>query len=139
MKQISRYKYAYFLFVLAPLAFWLVVSCSSAPKHVALTEETVAQWNATVEKTIAEPQRTAKVKELGQQLIDVAKSIQQDVETLDQKAMALNENHGATKAEFQQLLDEFVAKRNPKFDKYRDIIFAMRREVSAEEWKKLMK
>lgn len=138
MKQTWGYKVA-FLLALIPMVFWIVVSCSSAPKSVALTDETVAQWNATVEKTIAEPQRAAKLKELGQQLIDVSKSIQQDVEALNQKGMVLNENYDTTKAEFQQAVGEFVEKRNPKFDQYRDIIFAMRSEVSADEWKALMK
>ena len=138
MKQTWGYKVA-FLLALVPMVFWIVVSCSSAPKSVALTDETVAQWNATVEKTIAEPQRAAKLKELGQQLIDVSKSIQQDVEALNQKGMVLNENYDTTKAEFQQVVGEFVEKRNPKFVRYRDIIFAMRSEVSADEWKALMK
>ena len=138
MKQTSGYKAA-FLLALVPMVFWIVVSCSSAPKSVALTDETVANWNTTVEKTIAEPQRAAKLKELGRQLINVSKSIQQDVEALNQKGMVLNENYDTTKAEFQQVVGEFVEKRNPKFVRYRDIIFAMRSEVSADEWKALMK
>ena len=139
MIHTSNYKAAFFFLALVPLMFWIVVSCSSTPKKVVLTEETVAHWNTTVEKTIKEPERAAKLKDLGQQLIDVAKSIEQDIETLNQNAMALNENYDANKEDFQQLVNEFVEKRNPKFDQYRDIIFAMRSEVSAEEWKHLMK
>jgi len=139
MKQTSYYKAAFFLLALLPLAFWIVVSCSTAPKKVELTDETVAQWNATVEKTIKEPERASKVKELGQQLIDVSNSIAQDVEAFNQKGTELNENYNTTNEEFQQLVNEFVEKRNPKFEQYRDIIFAMRSEVSAEEWKHLMK
>jgi len=138
MIKIPGYKIV-FLLTLIPLAFWIVVSCSSAPKKVELTEETVAHWNATVEKTITEPERAAKLKDLGQQLIDVSKSITQDVEAFNQKAMLLNENYATTNEELQQLVDEFSEKRNPKFTKYRDVIFAMRSEVSAEEWKHLMK
>jgi hypothetical protein len=72
-------------------------------------------------------------------MIDVSRSIQQDIETFNQKAMALNENYDATHDELQQLIDAFSAQRNPKFAEYRDIIFAMRSEVSAEEWKALTK
>ena len=139
MKQTSYYKAAFFLLALLPLAFWIVVSCSTAPKKVELTDETVAYWNATVEKTIKEPERAAKLKDLGQQLIDVSNSIQQDIEALNQKMVALNENYDTSKEELQQLVGEFEQTRNPKFDQYRDIIFAMRSEVSAEEWKHLMK
>ncbi len=37
------------------------------------------------------------------------------------------------------MINEFSEKRNPKFAEYRDIIFAMRSEVSPEEWKALTK
>ena len=136
MKQILGYKVAVML-VLAPLVLWLAVSCSSAPDKIALTEETTEHWNATVEKNIAEPQRAAKLKQLGQQLIDVSSSIQQDVEVFNQQAMALHENYDATHEELQHLIDALSKKRNPKYAEYRDIIFAMRSEVSADEWKAL--
>ena len=138
MKQTSGYKTA-FLWALMPLVLWMVVSCSSASKKDSLTDETVADWNATGEKTISEPQRAAKLKELGQQMIDVSNSIQQDVKAFNQQAMALNENYNATHEELQQMVDEFSKKRNPKFAEYRDIVFAMRSEVRPEEWKALTK
>lgn len=125
------------LVALVPFAFMLFVSCSSTPKKVELTEETAQHWNAAVEKTIAEPERAAKLKKLGQQLIDVSNSIQQDIEAFNKKASVLNENYGATHQELQQLIDEFSEQRNPNFTEYRNIIFAMRSVVSAEEWKAL--
>ena len=135
MPKLSKHHIAFLLAL--PLAVLLFVSCSSAPKKVELTHETTQHWNATVEKNIAEPERIAKLKQLGQQLIDVSSSIQQDIETLNQQAMALHENHDATHEELQQLIGRFSEKRDPKFAEYRDIIFAMRSEVSAEEWKAL--
>ena len=139
MKVIAGYKVAFLLLALIPLVFWIVVSCSSTPGKVELTTETVAQWNAAVEKTIKEPQRATKLKDLGQQLIDISKSIQQDINTFNQKATLLNENYDTTHEEFQQAVEKFTEQRNPQFAKYRDTIFAMRNEVSAEEWKALMK
>jgi hypothetical protein len=135
MKITSKHAIAFLLAL--PLVVFLFVSCSSSPKKTELTDETIQEWNATVEKTIAEPGRAAKLKQLGQQLIDVSTSIQQDVDAFNQKAMALNENYDATHEQLQQLVDEFSAKRNPKFAEYRDLIFAMRNEVSVEEWKAL--
>ena len=137
MRLTSKHAIAFLLAL--PLVLFLFVSCSSSPKKVELTDETAQQWNAAVEKTIAEPERAAKLKQLGQQLIDVSSSIQQDVEAFNQKAMALNEDYDATHEQLQQLIDEFSAQRNPKFAEYRDIIFAMRNEVSAEEWQALTK
>jgi FtsZ-binding cell division protein ZapB len=136
MQEISK-RNTTFILALVPLVLALFVSCSSAPEKVELTPETTQHWNATVEKTIAEPERAAKLKQLGQQLIDVSSSIQQDIEALNQQAMALHENYDATHEELQQLIGKFSEKRNPKFAEYRDIIFAMRKQVSAEEWKAL--
>ncbi len=136
MNKISGYK-ATFLMALVPLVILLFVSCSSTPKKLSLDDETTGQWNAAVEKTIVQPQRAAKLKALGQQLIDVSNSIQQDIGAFNEKAMMLNEKYDASNEELQQLVVEFSEKRNPKFAEYRDIIFAMRSEVSADEWKAL--
>ena len=135
MRKLSKHTIAFLLAL--PLAFALFVSCSSSPKKVELTEETTQHWNAQVEETIKDQERAAKLKQLGQQLIDVSSAIQQDVEAFNQKAMALNENYDATHEELQQMIDDFSAQRNPKFAEYRDIIFAMRSEVNADEWKAL--
>lgn len=134
MQKLLKHKLA-LLMALVPLVVVLFVSCSSPPKKVELTGETTQHWNAQVEEAIKDPERAAKLKQLGQQLIDVSSSIQQDVEAFNQKAMVLNENYDATHDELQQMIDDFSAQRNPKFAEYRDIIFAMRKEVNADEWK----
>jgi len=139
MKKTSTDKAA-FIIVLVPLLLVLFVSCSSAPKTGLFTADEAAQdWNATVEQTIAEPKRAAKLKQLGQQLIDVSGSIQKDIAAFNQKAMALNEKYDATHEELQQLIDHLSEQRKPKYAEYRDIIFAMRSDVSADEWKALNK
>ena len=135
MRKLSKNTVAFL--VVLPFVVAFFVSCSSSPKKVELTDETTQEWNAAVEKTLKEPERAAKLKQLGQQLIDVSASIQQDVQTFNQQAMALHENYDATHEELQKLVDEFSQNRNPKFVEYRDIIFAMRSEVSADEWKAL--
>lgn len=139
MQKISKRNTA-FLLALLPLVLALFVSCSSAPTMGLFAADEAGQdWNATVDETIKEQQRAVKLKQLGQQLIDVSTSIQQDIADFNQKAMVLNENHDATHEEFQQLIDEMKEKRAPKYVEYRDIIFAMRSEVSADEWKALNK
>ena len=137
MQKISK-RNAAILLAFIPLVLALFVSCSSAPTTGLFTADEAGQdWNATVDETIKEPQRAAKLKQLGLQLIDVSGSIQQDIADFNKKAMALNENYDATHEEFQQLIDEFAEIRAPKYAEYRDIIFAMRSEVSADEWKAL--
>jgi outer membrane murein-binding lipoprotein Lpp len=138
MQRESKRNIAIFV-VLVPLVTALFVACSSTPKKAELTEGTAQQWNAQVDTTIAEPERAAKLKALGLQLIEVSDSIQRDVDEFNRQATQLNEKYDATHEELQQLVDAFSAKRNPKFAEYRDIIFAMRSEVSPVEWKALNK
>ena len=136
MRILSTKTIAFLLSV--PIVVAMFVSCSSSPKMVELTEGTTEHWNAQVEETIKDPERAAKLKQLGQQLIDVSSAIQQDIEVVNQQLMALNENYDATHEDLQKMLGDYSEKRNPKFAEYRDIIFAMRSEVSAEEWKALI-
>jgi len=136
MNKGSGFKYSA-LMALVPLAILLFVSCSSTPDKISFDNETIGQWNAAVEKTIAQPQREASLKVLGQKLIDTATAIQQDVEAFNEKAIKLNQRYDASEAELQQIVVEYSDKRNQNFAEYRDIIFAMRSEVSADEWKAL--
>jgi len=119
------------------LALVLFVSCSSSPRKIEFTDETTQEWNAQVEEAVKDPQRAVKLKQLGQQLIDVSGSIQQNIETYNERAMALHENYDAKYEELQQLMNELSEIQKPKYAEYRDIIFAMRSEVSADEWKAL--
>ena len=139
MKITPGYKATFLITALVALIFSFVVSCSSTPEKVEISESTVAEWNATVDKTISEPDRAARLKELGRQLIDVSESTEQDVEALSRQFMALNEDYNTTQAQMQELVGDFQETRNARFAQYRDIIFAMRSEVSADEWKHLMK
>ena len=137
MKKRSGYKLIYSL-LLIPLALVLMVSCSSKkPEPLALNNETKQQWAITVGKVIAEPERAAKVKDLGDELIDVSKEIMHDVDTLREKIAVINKDYDATDKELQTLVEEHTQQRDPKFARYRDIIFAMRSEVNADEWKAL--
>jgi len=139
MNKLSEYRTS-FLVALVPLVLALFVSCSSSPTTGLFdSDESAQDWNAAVEKTIAEPKRAAKLKQLGQQLINVSGSIQQDIADFNQKAMALNEKYDATHEELQQLIGNLSEQRKPKYAEYRDIIFAMRSEVNADEWKALNK
>jgi predicted metalloenzyme YecM len=122
------------------LAIGFLVSCASSPERVpTLSDMTASQWNATVEKHIPDAQRAGNLKQLGQELAALQESLSRDVTELSDKAIALNVNYDATKEEARQLITDFAVKRKAALEKYRDIIFAMRREASADEWKALTK
>ena len=121
------------------LAAGCLVSCASSPEKGLPLTEAASQLNATVEKHIPDAQRASKLKQLGQQLVELQNSISRDIAGLNEKAVALNANYESTREEARQLVAAFLEKRNSALAQYRDIIFAMRREVSAEEWEALMK
>lgn len=139
MKETAEHRVFFIVLALIPFLFSVVVSCSSTPRNISMSEETTADWIAVVDKTIPEPDRAARLKELGLKLIGVANSIHQDIEAFNQDVMTLNENYGATQEEFQKTIDAYAKRRNPKFTEYRDLIFAMRSDVSADEWDALTK
>jgi hypothetical protein len=120
------------------LAVGLLVSCASSPKTVpTISGETASQWNATVDKHIPDAKRAGKLKQFGRQLFELQDLLSRDIAGLNEKAVALNANYGSTREEARQLTADFFEKRNAALAQYRDVIFAMRREVSAEEWKAL--
>ena len=128
---------------LAWIAVLLTAGCfgawASPPEKGLPLTEAASQWNAAVEKHIPDAQRAHNLKQLGQQLAELQNSISRDIAGLNEKAVALNENYESTREEARQMLAAFFGKRNSALTQYRDIIFAMRREVSAEEWKTLLK
>ena len=119
------------------LASGFLMSCASAPRMVPTIRETASQWNADVDKQIQDAQRAGRLKQLGLQLIELQDSLSSDIAVLNEQAVALNANYGATRDEARQLVAGFFEKRTAALAQYRDVVFAMRREVSAEEWKAL--
>ena len=77
------------------------------------------------------------MKQYGQQLFDLKKSLSQEIAALDEKSIELNSNYASTRDEARQMVADFMQKRDAALAQYRDIIFAMRREVTAAEWKTL--
>jgi hypothetical protein len=139
MDMTLRYRKLTLLLSIA-LAIGFLVSCASSPEKVpTLSDKTASQWNATVEKHIPDVQRAGNLKQLGQKLAVLQESLSRDVIELNEKTVVLNMNYDATKEEARQLIADFSVKRNAALEKYRDIIFAMRREASADEWKALTK
>jgi len=125
------------------IAVWLaagcLVSCAASPEKGLPLTEAASQWDAAVDQHIPDAERARKLKQLGRQLVELQNSISAETAGMNEKAVALNENYESTREEMRQVLAAFFETRNSALTQYRDIIFAMRREVSAEEWKTLMK
>ena len=125
--------------LLAVAALFSFASCSSSKKGFSTTDETASQWDSTVEKNVRDPERAAKLKQLGHQIVDLQRSMAGEVEAFEGQAFALYANYEATAEQRRQLVDDWVEKRKPRWAQYRDIVLAMRREATAEEWRALTK
>jgi len=139
MNTLPRYRTAAGWLVIV-LAFGFAMSCASSPDLLPTltpTDETTAKWNAAVKKYVQDPQRASKMMQYGQQLFDLQKSLSRDIAVLNEQGLDLNANYGATREEARLLLANFTQKRNVALAQYRDLIFAMRREVTAAEWNAL--
>ena len=119
------------------LIFLMSVSCSSTSEQFSFSHDTVDEWNTLVDKTIPEQERALKVKKLGTKMIELANEMTLEYENLDASFVKLNENYNTTREDVNKILGDFLETRKITFYNYRDVIFAMRSEVSAEEWKKL--
>jgi hypothetical protein len=125
------------LALLIPIILSLIVTCSSTSEKFSFSHSTTDEWNALVDKTIPEQDRAARVKKLGLQMIDLTNLMTDEYEKLDASLLKLNENYNTTREDAKKVLGDFLETRKTTFGQYRDVIFAIRSEVSAEEWKKL--
>jgi hypothetical protein len=120
--------------VLAALA-----ACSAPPKTTPPGPISAASWDEVVEKHVHDAARAGRLKVLGRQLVDLQRELATDVAALNEQAVGLNANPGATKEQARAVLGAFEEKRRVAFARYRDIVFAMRAEVTPTEWRQIMK
>lgn len=125
------------LAVIITLSILLTLSCATGTKAPPTLEETVAQWNSHVDKVIPDVRRAENIKQLGQQLLSLRENMSADIAELNTKAKKLNSSYETTTDEAMALFDLYEQKRRAALDHYRDIILAIRSEISADEWKAL--
>jgi hypothetical protein len=71
-------------------------------------------------------------------LDDLQAILSEDIDELKEQFVALNANYASTEDDMWMLVNRFQGKREAALENYRDIIFAMRREVSEKEWKAML-
>ncbi len=79
------------------------------------------------------------MKALGAQLADLQRTMDREVSALNERAAALNADYAATPDQAKELARSYADQRRTAFARYRDLVFAMRREVTAAEWKEISK
>ena len=112
-------------------------SCSSSRHDLASLDRKAGEWGATVDRAVRDPERAARVKTLGAELGQLQRTMAQEVAALDEKAEALNADYAATPEQARDLARGYADQRRSAFGRYRDLVLAMRREVTPAEWKEL--
>lgn len=135
MKRMYAYQKA---MVLLAVVIGFVLSCASSPPSLLPYDEAASQWDATVDKHIHDARRAGKLKQFGRQLNDLQTSLSFDINYLNESFTELNSNYASTEDDMWQLVSSFEPKRKAALAQYRDIIFAIRQEVSAKEWKAMI-
>jgi hypothetical protein len=124
---------------LAALLACALAACSSSTTKFSTFGESTADWDAAVERSVPDPARAANLKRLGRELVALQQTMAADFAALDEQAVALNADYQATAEDASRLSHAYQARRRDAFARYRDLVFAMRAEVSASEWKALTK
>jgi len=125
------------LFVMMALS--ISAACSSQSKRPPPLENIGPRWDEHVAKAIHDPARAQSVRDLGRRLIELQDALTNDMEELNRQAAELNANYEASREEFARLVVAFDAKRAEALQQYREVLFAMRGQTSADEWKLLTK
>ena len=113
-----------------------LVGCAKPPPTL---EQTRADVMGKINKAVKDPTRAQHVSEMAGQLLDQQQSMAADLKsTLDQLA-ALNADYSASNDQYMALYSDYQSKRKAAQMKFKDGVFAVRKEVSVEEWKEITK
>ena len=122
--------------LISGLACLALVGCAKPPPTV---EQVHAHLTETINRVIKDPARAQQVSGLAGKLLDQQQSMAGDLtSTVDQFA-ALNTDYTASNDQYTALYSDYQSKRKAAQMKFKDDIFALRKEVSAEEWKEIIK
>ena len=108
-------------------------------KSAPTIEQVHADWVAKVNAAIKDPARAQRVGEQGGQLIDEEQSMVAALRAAADRLAVLNADHTATDQQFMAVYGDYENKRKAAQTLFKNGVFALRKEVSAEEWKEITK
>ena len=136
MKNLRKYEYIKFLIFIV-FTTSLVVSCAKSPTLLPY-DQSRTLWDKSVEKNISDKTRADKLNQLGIQLDKLQQALNTDIEQLREDGKSLSSDYLSTQNDLEKLFNDFTVKRTTVLHQYRDIIFSMRAEVTADEWNDLI-
>lgn len=122
--------------LIVALAWFALASCAKPPPTV---EEAHADLTAKVNKIIKDPARAQRVSEAAGQLLEEQQAMAADLKSTLDRLAAENADYHATDDQYMALYNDYQGKRKAAQMTFEHGIFALRKEVSAEEWKEITK
>ena len=86
-----------FLPVYMVIALCMLTACGSSHTPLMPYDEAASKWDAIVDEHIADTGRASWLKQYGRQLDHLQTSLAADIQTVNEKLIALNADYGSTK------------------------------------------
>jgi hypothetical protein len=118
------------------LAWLALAGCAKPPPTF---EEAHADLTAKITKAIKDPARAQRVSEAARQLLDQQQAMAADLKSTVDQFATLNADYNASNDQYMALYNDYQSKRKAAQMTFEHGIFALRKEVSAEEWKEITK
>ena len=122
--------------LLIAFASLAVSGCAKSPPTL---EQVHADLVGRITKAIQDPARAQRVSDLAGQLLDEQQSMAAALKSTVDHFAALNADYNVSNDQYMAVYSDYQGKRKAAQMKFEDGIFALRREVSAEEWKEITK
>ena len=125
------------LLLLFCLGFLVLTGCKSATPPT--IEQVRAQWTERANKVISDPARAKQIAGLGVKLVEDQRAVTAEMKSLGDQMAALNADYKTTTGDFMKAYDAYAAKKQQAMSEFKDGVFAIRKQVTADEWKELIK
>ncbi len=121
--------------LLAALAGLALGGCAKTPPTAA---EIRAKWMEKTRTTFPDPARAREISELVGRLLDAREERTAALRDASNRVAALNADYHATGEQFAAAYQEYENRQREAAAKFREDLFALRRQVSAAEWEALV-
>jgi hypothetical protein len=121
--------------LLAGLVCLALAGCSRTPPSAA---EVRARWMEKTNQVITDPARAQQIAGMLGRLLDAQEAKAAALQSVGDRLAAFNADHYGTRAQAMAIYDEYEARQREMLVQFKADLLALRRQMSAAEWKRLV-
>jgi hypothetical protein len=121
--------------LLAGLACLALAGCSRTPPSAA---EVRARWMEKTNQVITDPARARQIAGMVGRLLDAQEARTAALQSAGDRLAAFNADHRGTREQAMAIYDEYEARQREMLVKFKADLLALRGQMSADEWKRLV-